>query len=705
MDATKNVILAEKPSQAKDYANAYDINKRTKHYIEIKPNNIFKEGALITWAVGHLLELDFPQDYDEKYARWNLDNLPINIDTFNYSVPKDKKTHYAEIVKMFKRADAIVNGTDADRAGEAIFYNIIHKENLNDKTFKRLWINSQTVKAVQEGMENLLDGSEKYNLAIEERARQKSDWLIGMNLSPLFTLLLQSNGYQGKLGIGRVMCPTVYLIYERQKEIENFKETPFFQIEGYFESDDGSYKGMAEFKENDKEKISQILQNHNITGDEKGFIQSISKKEDEELPPKLHSLDTLQKSANDQWKYDAKDVLQTVQELYDKKILTYPRTESNYITENEFYILKENINNYMNILDTKFEPKSLEPNKRYVDSNKVKEHYAIVPTEVVPEIDKFTEKQKNIYMEVLATTLSMFHHDYKFEKTTIVTNVNDLEFKTTGKVEKDKGWKHLFPNKFKNNKDSILPNIHERDEVTSDINIKEGITKPPKPYTEGQLLNMMITCGKHVEDEEEMEILKETHGIGTNATRADIIEKVKKENYISVKNNKVYVTSKGAILCKSIEGTLLASPSMTAKWENYLTKIGEGEGSEKIFIDKINQFINKMISEMPEKLNTEDINNHIKSQNEENSIAKCPSCDGSIEDKGKFYGCSEYKEGCKVTFPKKLAGKAMSKKMIQDMCSKNETSKLKGFKSKKGKTFDASLKLDENFKMTFNFNK
>src|SRR5699024_2106364 len=187
----KVVILAGKPSQARDYGNAYEIKEKTKHHMEIAKCDTFPDGAIITWAIGHLLELDYPQNYDSKYATWKLENLPISPKKFNYSVPKDKKAHYAKVVKLLKQADVIVNGTDADRAGEAIFYNIIHKEKIRNKTFKRLWINSQEVKAIRKGMDNLLDGKEKYNLAIEERARQKSDWLIGMNLSPLFSLLLQ----------------------------------------------------------------------------------------------------------------------------------------------------------------------------------------------------------------------------------------------------------------------------------------------------------------------------------------------------------------------------------------------------------------------------------------------------------------------------------------------------------------------------------
>ena len=717
------VVLAEKPSQARDYAKAYEIEQKSKHSIKIKPNNTFKNGATITWAVGHLLELYKPQDYDEKYKRWSLENLPIIPDKFHYRVMEDKKAQFNEVVKLLKQSSLIINGTDADRAGEAIFQNILSYANITGKPIKRLWINSLDEKEIRKGMDNLIDGKEKEKKAIEEQAREKSDWLIGMNLSPLVTRLLQEKGYEGTLGVGRVQTPTVYLIYQRQKEIENFVSKPFYQLEGNFKVANGSYKGMASVKEDSKEVVQSLLQKHDLQEeiDCNGVIESVNKKEKRQKAPELHSLDTLQKVSNKKWKYTLKEVLDTAQELYDKSILTYPRTECNYITENEFSYIKDNVSNYQKVIENEFTVKTLEPKKEYVDGSKVGEHYAIVPTVKIPtsdEIENMTSKQKNIYFEVLRVTLGMFVENYIYEETTIITDVNGVKFKSTGKTEKEKGWKSLFPEPVKKDKEKekdkekVLPLVEKNENATSNVIIKEGKTQPPKPYTEGQLVDMMITCGKHVESEEEYKMLKETGGIGTNATRSDIVEKIKKEHYIEIKNNKVFVTEKGIVLCEAVQGTLLASPSMTAKWEGYLKKIGEGSGTQEQFLQTTTAFINKTIQDLPQNLNANtNIPKIIEKERESKRIAKCPSCKkGDIvqiktKQKKTFYSCTCYKDGCKFILPNKYAGKTLTTSVIKKLCEKKETPEIKGFKStkNKGKTFSAKLYLDDDFKLKFSF--
>ncbi|TCP24461.1 DNA topoisomerase-3 [Scopulibacillus darangshiensis] len=707
-----SLILAEKPSQAKAYSEAFNVEKRTKHYIEVKPDKAFPNGAIITWAIGHLVELNPPQFYDEKYKKWDLANLPIVPKTFSYSVSKDKKEHYNEVEKLLKNAKELVIASDIDREGEAISRLIFQQAKVTNKPIKRLWINSLENDEVRKGMENLRDGKETYNFFLEAQARQKSDWLVGMNLSPLFTLPLQQRGYNGSLSIGRVQSPTVYLIYQRQNEIENFVSKPFFQIEGEFTVKNGSYKGMADVKEEARETVQALLDKHDITGKDQGIIQSVDKKEKRQKSPKLHSLSSLQSAANKKWKYSPKAVLDIVQKLYDKKILSYPRTDSHFITESEFHYLKENLNGYQQILNNVFTPLSLTPNKRYVDGSKVEEHYAIIPTKAIPNesiMAGLSTEEKNIYHEIVAVTLGMFHGDYIFEETTIMTNVKGLPFKSTGKTEKEKGWHSLFPvNADKKDKDTVLPTVSKNEQATGIIGIKEGMTQPPKPYTEGQLINMMKTCGKYVEDDKDVEILKDVEGLGTEATRSSIIEKIKQQNYIDVKKNIVSVTDKGKILCEAIDGTLLSSPSMTAKWESYLKKIGEGQGSQEKFLEQITAFINKMISEVPTQLNVPSIAKKIQDQQQSNGISKCPSCQNGFiiekkTSKGKFYGCSCYKEGCKVTFPAKMAGKTLGKTIIKSLSTKGKTNKIKGFKSKKGKDFEAALKLDSEFNIEFDF--
>lgn len=707
------VIFAEKPSQARAYSSAYKVKEKKKGYIEIYPNETFPDGAIITWGIGHLVTLKMPGEYKEEWQKWNLNNLPIIPQSFKYKPTPSIKEHYALVEEIFKECErkkgTIINSVDIDREGSLIFWNILNMTGVKDVTVKRLWINSLEEDEIRKGFKNLQNTKKDIQMFEEAQARQKADWIVGMNASPLYSLLLQRKGYSGSLSIGRVQSPTVYMIYQRQKEIEEFVSKPFYQIEGEFESSNGSYKGMANVKEDSEDSVKSILEHHHIQENNNGIIKSIQTKEKRTKSPRLHSLSTLQTTANKKWKYSPSEVLKVMQELYEKKLVTYPRTDSNFITESEFNYIVSNIEYYQEIIDVSFTPSTTEPNKRFVDSSKVEEHYAIVPTKTIPSqnsINNLTDKEKNIYYEVIATTLGMFHSDYIYEETTIITEVNTLEFKTTGKTEKYKGWKELFPIKEEKTKEPSLPSLKEREEVIAHVGIKEGKTSPPKPYTEGQLINMMKTAGKYIEDDDDVEILKEIEGIGTEATRSGIIERIKEQKYIEVKKNVVYVTQKGKILCEAIEGTLLSSPSMTAKWEVYLKKIGEGKGTQTHFLENIKKFINHIIKEVPEQIANSPVIELIEEQTEERKIATCPSCKGNIEDKGKFYGCSGYKEGCKITFPKKWSEKTLSQTNIKKLVQDGKTNLIKGFKSKKGKKFDAYLKWDKDQnKLSFEFPK
>ncbi|TGB01431.1 type IA DNA topoisomerase [Halobacillus salinus] len=705
---TRVVILAEKPSQAKAYAEAFSVQQKTKTYIQLKPDATFPDGAFITWGVGHLVELKEPHDYKPEWKRWKLEQLPIVPDRFLEKVSKGKWEQFKEVKRLFQYADVIVNAADVDREGSNIFYSILRLTGVKGKPIKRLWINSLEKDEVREGFRNLRDNDEDLRMFDEAKARQISDWMVGINASRLFTLHLQKKGFGSYLSIGRVQSPTVYLIYQRHKEIENFKPEPFYQIEGQFQSEAGAYKGLAEIKEKDKAKVQALMDKHGLKEkqEETGIVEKVDKKTKHMKSPKLHSLSTLQSVANRRWKYTPSQTLKTMQKLYEKRLVSYPRTDCNFITNSEFNYLVKNLDNYQKAMNVSFTPVSTKPNKRYVNGSKVQEHYAIIPTKTVPtqkKIEGLSREERNIYNEVMATTLAMFHGDYVYEETTIWTHVRELPFKTTGRRDVKQGWKELFP-KPKKEKEPLLPNVQNGEQVGANLEIKESMTKPPKPYTEGQLINMMKTCGKLVDDEEDVEILKEVEGLGTEATRSSIIETIKMQKYIVVRKNNVYVTNKGIMLCEAIEGTLLSSPSMTAKWEAYLKKIGSGEGSKQMFIKQTNQFIDKLIQETPEAIQ----NVNIRDTGEEKKdwkepIAKCPACSGQIMDRYKFYACSNYKKECTVAFPKRLAGKSLTRNMIKTLCEKGKTRVLKGFRGKK--KFSTALMLDEEYKIKFDFGK
>ncbi|MEK4523811.1 DNA topoisomerase 3 [Psychrobacillus sp. FSL W7-1457] len=704
----KPVILAEKPSQAKAYADAFSV-KRHEGYIEILPSPIFPEGAFITWGIGHLVELKEPKAYDPKWNRWSLASLPILPDRYEFQVAKGKAKQFTIVKKLIKSTDTVINACDVDREGSNIFYSIYNQTGAKGKTIKRLWINSLEVDEVRKGFTNLQNNQKDLLMYEEAKARQISDWLVGMNASRLYSLLLKEQGIQDVFPIGRVQSPTLYLIYQRHMEIENFVSEPFYEIEALFTAEHGSYKGKAKAKEPKREIIRALLAKHDIQPNSPGVITSVVKQDKRIPPPQLHSLSTLQATANRLWKISPADVLKTMQGLYEKKLVTYPRTDSRHITPNEFAYIVGQVEEYQKLINKPFPIASRSPKKRYVDSSKVQEHYAIIPTKKIPSqsvLARLSPIERNLYEEIIRTTLGMFHTDYLYTETKVTTEVNGLLFFTTGKTEVDKGWKALFiqSSNEKEKEELTLPPLTEQESVASKIEIKEGKTTPPKPYTEGQLIAMMKTCGKLIEDKDETEILKEVEGLGTEATRSGIIETLKRHNYIKVTKNIVSITDKGRVLCQAIEGNLLSSPSMTAKWENYLRKIGNGEGSQDRFLGSIAKFIYSLINETPTQLKTKNITIKLPPREpsskyakfKQEPIAPCPKCgQGSIVARKNFYGCTNYKNGCTQTFNGFFLKKKITPSQIKLLCTKGITNTIKGFEAENGQKFDAKLALEE----------
>lgn len=703
------VILAEKPSQAKAYAEAFRVAKKTKHFIELAPDDIFPQGACITWSIGHLVELKAPAEYDSAWKRWKLEVLPMIPEKYEFKVAKGKWEQFQEVKKLLKQADVIINACDVDREGSNIFYSILRQAGIRNKPIQRLWINSLERDEIRAGFKALQNNEKDLRMFKEAETRQISDWLVGMNASRLYTVLLKQQGLNEVMSIGRVQSPTVYMIYERQREIENFKPKKFYELVGEFHAQNGLYKGKAKVKKDTYEEALAILQQAGIPEHIPlpAIVNKVTKKMKRNLPPKLHSLSTLQQKANRLWKFSPKMVLETVQKLYEKKLVSYPRSDCQFITPAEFEYLTQSVEAFQQIMKTPFEA-NMTPSKRYVDASKVEEHYAIIPTKTVPTVErlsKLSDAEKRIYVEIMRTTLAMFHRDYVYEETTVETAVNDVLFYSVGKVEKDKGFRELWPQK-KEDDEPTLPGLIEGENVEAKVHVHEGETKPPKPFTEGQLIQMMKTCGKLVDDEAESDILKEVEGIGTEATRAGIIETIKKHEYITVTKNIVSLTPKGRVLCQVIEGSLLASPVMTAKWETYLRKIGAGTGTQEAFFKSVEKFLRHLIDMTPQMITKADLSEAKEAAAPVASrepIVSCPSCEGGqlIEHKS-FYGCTNYKAGCKMTISKIIAQKKISPKQLTELVTKGETGVLKGFKSKKGNPFNAKLKLD-NGKVTFDF--
>jgi len=707
-------ILAEKPSQAKHYAEAFQHVRQKDGYMEVNDDRFFEGKTYITWGFGHLVELAPPDAYSETWKQWQLDNLPIFPETFQFQVSKDRTKQFNVVKQLLKETDEIIIATDCDREGEHIARSIIKMAGAFNKPTKRLWINSLEVDEIQKGFKQLKNGTNYVSLYKEAQTRQFSDWLVGMNASRLYTLLLQQNGMKGVFSVGRVQTATLYLLYKRQREIENFVSKSFFELVGNVSVKNGSFDAKVKARYQTKEKALNILSSHSLSSDDnQGTIQQVTKDQKKQKAPKLHSLSTLQATANKKWKNSPSDTLKIAQSLYEKKLLSYPRTDSHYITDSEFAYLKNHLSTYQSCLNVTMDIVYPDARKRYVDGSNVQEHYAIIPTKQVPNKQDLTDKEWNIYQEVVARTLAMFAGNCEYEETKVEVDVNGLSFEKTGKLELKKGWKALFKEETSDDENeteqhnTVLPSMQEGESCNIAIEISEGKTKPPKAYTQGQLINVMKQAGKQIDDETLQHTLKQNEGIGTEATRANILETLKKQQYIEINKNKVSVTRKGQMLCQAVEGTVLASPEMTAKWETYLHKIGRNEASQEHFISKIKQMLASLLKDAPAKMKT--LESQFQDVKEQSIVGGCPICGmkgGKIEDKGKFYGCSRYRDGCTFTLPKRFLGKIISETNIKKLLAGNKTNLVKGFKSKKGKTFDAYLRYDTSEqKLTFEFPK
>ncbi|SDI19310.1 type IA DNA topoisomerase [Alteribacillus bidgolensis] len=714
------VILAEKPSQAKAYAEAFPKGSKKEGFIIIPACSVFPNGALLTWGVGHLVELRSPAEYESSWKRWNLSQLPMIPNTFKFKPSYKTRKQFQIVRRLLQETNEIIIATDCDREGENIARSIIYHAGAGNKPTRRLWINSLEKDEVKKGFEQLHQADQYVTLYEEAQARQISDWVVGMNASRLYTLLLQKKGIQQVFSVGRVQTPTLKLIHERQKEIEEFTPEPFFEVKAQFKTDKGSYEGKTKKRYKTNEEAKNVLDKHGIASKDRGEVKEVNVSQKRVKPPKLHSLSTLQTLANKKYKYSPSKTLEIVQSLYDQplKLVTYPRTDTQHITKNEFAYIQKNLCSYQKLTGYMFEPSSLQPKKRYVDDSKVKEHYAIIPTKKVPTetaIQKLRTDQKNIYFEIVKSVLAMFHYDYEFEETNVITDVKGLNFYSKGKVEKARGWKELFDSgvtKQKQGKQQLpeLPPVHKGLQADAFIHIKKEMTKPPKPYTEGQLINMMKTCGQVIEDDEETKaVLKEAEGLGTEATRSGIIKTLIRQEYIEVKKNIVSVTKKGEILCKAVEGTLLSKPEMTAKWEMFLKKIGQGEAQKQTFISNTAAFTKKLVDSAPLEVDSLKVSaeglpaqkRNFRKKTANGPIALCPACKkGNIVHRQSFYGCTEYKNGCRQTFNKTILGKGITPSQIKQLCEKGETRLIKGFKGKK--LFDAKLVLKHN-KVEFSF--
>lgn len=601
------VIIAEKPDQANALVSSFKTRKQSG-FIIIEPNKWFPKGGYCTWAVGHLLQLSNPEVYSPAWKKWTLTNLPMIPEKFQFEVIKSKSKQFQIIKKLLQKKEVteVIHAGDAGREGELIVRNIIQMIGVN-KPMKRLWISSLTPKAILDGFDSLMDEEKTRSLYYEAYTRACADWLVGMNASRVFSLLLKQKGISDVFSAGRVQTPTLALIVKREKEIESFQSKPFWEVIATFLINEKEYDGKWEKDNNSKidseemaKKIASFCEN------KKAEVIRTEKERKKFEPPLLFNLSALQATANNLYKFSPKKTLDLLQSLYQKGIVSYPRSDSNYVTKGEADTFPQILQKLSQFKEySAFFPTpvtSIMHNKRFVNEKKVTDHYAIIPTEQVKDPANLPADEAKIYDLVVRRLIAAHFDAALFDYTTITTLVdNRAEFISKGKQKINEGWRKVL-SKQQDDTDVILPILDEKETgIVSKVHIKEGKTLPPKRYTEGQLITLMKTAGKFIDNEELEKVLKKTEGLGTEATRAGIITMLKDRNYIEVVKNQVYATQKARILIEAIGDAILASPEMTAKWEQRLSEIGKGISSPANFMEQTKKLTTKIVNDAANK--------------------------------------------------------------------------------------------------------
>ncbi|MCM3130635.1 MULTISPECIES: DNA topoisomerase 3 [unclassified Paenibacillus] len=613
------LIIAEKKDQAKRLAAPFPTKAEGFGYIEVLPCPTFPKGAYFAWAAGHLVSLKEPEDYDPKFKEWKLEHLPILPEQFKLKPAKGKERLFTHLKKLIqnKSFTEIINACDPGREGEAIF-TLIYQLSGSTKPVKRLWTSSLTKDAVTAAFQKLLPESEKKNLFYEAFARSCADWLVGMNTSRAYSILLREKGIKGEgFSTGRVQTPVLALIVEREEAIETFVSTPFWEVVAEFNFGGRKYTGR--WFAGDHNRLTDRTKAEKLASWCSGKAASIEEivVEDKEIKaPHFYSLSALQTLANKLYKLSPQEVLAACQSLYDEGYQSYPRTDSEYITEEEakqFPTFLDEISKlgpYAHLFPTPIQ--SVIGNKRYVDPSKVSDHYAIIPTETIPELNSLSENERLIYDLVVKSVIAAHYETAIFQHTTILTYIGDqFSFSTKGKRLIREGWHKVMqiedPDE-KKEADPMIPDVRKGEEgITSSCEAKEGWTSAPKRLTQGDLIPLMKSAGSTLGDKELESIMRKTHGLGTEATRAGIIKRLKDQGYIEIRKNLVYPTTKGRTLIKAIGLSALSSAVLTAKWEQKLSEIGDGRYTHTSFIDQARKLATKLVTDAGESVRMMDL--------------------------------------------------------------------------------------------------
>ena len=707
----KTLVIAEKPSVAQDLARALGLKPgRGADFYE-------NDSYVISSAVGHLLQLCVPEEHEIKRGKWTLEKLPHMPPEFGLAAIDKNTSRLAMLKKLLKRKDvtALVNACDAGREGELIFRNIIRASGAK-QPIKRLWLQSMSTEAIRKAFASMRSDAEMLPLADAATSRSESDWLVGINSTRAFTAFNSRGGGFLKTTAGRVQTPTLAILAEREEKIRAFVPRSYFEVFADFEIAAGQYRGRwfdekfdGKKTTDEQAKAERIWDKAQADGivakcaGKPGIIEE-EKKAASQISPQLFDLTTLQRDANGRFGFPAKMTLQLAQALYEKhKALTYPRTDSRYLPEDHLATAKDVMGSFSGEL-ARHAKKAMQagwvkPNKRIFNNAKVSDHFAIVPTGTVPS--GLSEPEQKIYDLVSKRFVAVFYPAAQFEDTTRITRVESEAFKTTGRIITDPGWMAVYGREVEgtDSEKAIVPAKAGEKAQTILVEAKESLTKPPARYNEGTLLSAMEGAGKLLDDEELREAMSE-RGLGTPATRAQIIEGLLFEGYLIREGRDLIVTQKGLsliTLLRSLDIQALIQPALTGEWEFKLRQMERGKLSRDAFMGEIRALTSDIVAKV-KGFQGEEIKGDWKPLE-----VTCPKCGaGTFAETFRNYKC----DGCGLTIWKTIASRELERHEAITLLTEGQVGPLEGFRNKFGRTFSATVKLDrEEWKTVFDFQK
>ncbi len=680
-------------------------------------------GYQVTWTFGHFCTLREPDDYRPEWKRWSLYDLPMLPEKYGIKLMQDSgvQKQFGIIKKLLENAEEVINCGDAGQEGEVIQRWVLTEAKYR-KPFKRLWISSLTEDAIRQGFAQLKEGSEFDLLYQAGKSRAIGDWLLGLNATRLFTLKYANGGRQ-TLSIGRVQTPTLAMLVNRHHEIANFVPQPYWELKTvYRDTTFASTNGRFQ-KEEEAQKIMEAIKQDELT------ITDVETKKGTEAPPKLFDLTSLQIECNNKHGLSADETLKTVQSLYEKKVVSYPRVDTTFLPDDIYPKIPgilQGLSNYRQEVAPLLQSK-IRKTKKVFNNNKVTDHHAIIPTGAAA--GNLYGREADVFDIITRRFIAAFYPDCIVSNTTVLAESAGYAFRVRGKQILEPGWRVLYGADDVKSSDAptgkdakeeeeaagVLPHFEKGEHGPHEPLLEQKMTNPPKEYTEATLLRAMETAGRQVDDEELKEALKE-NGIGRPSTRAAIIETLFKRQYIRKEKKKIVPTQMGIDLIGVIKNETLKSAEMTGQWERKLRQIEGGEFQAEAFLKELQEFVTSLVQEVKYDRATVTLEPQLEekpaAKGKKTSSAKsadkqeaapakglgtCPACkEGHILKGSKAYGCIRFKEGCRFLVPIEQHGKELTEKQVQALLSKGKMPTIKGFKSEDGESFDAILKLDSN---------